>query len=167
MSDRNYGWHPTRPLLWHGDTVYEWHPGSRYLEPVKAIEHERETWTAQHYDRWSCVTEGGGLIVLDAEDRATVAREMARAAMDHAYPVGSKIFLRTDNGYYTGRLIRVTARELVLEDAAWLAGYVRHTARLETAEVKSVEPWPDPVIFSRDAVLDCTLWRHELPRNVV
>jgi hypothetical protein len=37
------------------------------------------------------------------------------------YQVGKNYFIRTVTHHYTGKLIKVTPKELVLKDAAWIA----------------------------------------------
>ena len=85
---------------------------------------------------------------------------------EHAYPVGASLFVRTVTMHYTGRLSRVTAGELVLTDAAWVADSGRFNAALRTGALNEVEPYPDgPVIVPRDGVIDASLWTHTLPRD--
>ena len=100
------------------------------------------------------------------------AREIARmfggstAIPEHPYPVGRGVFIRTVTHYYTGRLVRVTAGELVLEDAAWIADTGRFHAALASGNLDEVEPFPaGPVIVPRGGVLDVSLWPHDLPRE--
>lgn len=55
----------------------------------------------------------------------------------------------------TGRLVALTAQELVLEDAAWIADTGRFSDALEKCEFGEVEPFPDGrVILGRGAVID-------------
>ena len=85
---------------------------------------------------------------------------------EHAYPVGASLFIRTVTMHYTGRLSRVTAGELVLTDAAWIADSGRFNVALRTGALSEVEPYPDgPVIVPRDGVIDAALWTHALPRE--
>lgn len=85
---------------------------------------------------------------------------------DHPYPVGEAVFVRTVTMHYMGRLVRVTAGELVLTDAAWIADSGRYSVALATGALNEVEPYPDgPVIVSRGALVDVALWAHPLPRS--
>ena len=73
---------------------------------------------------------------------------------EHPYQLGKNYFIRTVTHYYTGRLVRVTAQELVLEDAAWIADTGRFANALETGELQEVEPFPvGQVIVGRGAVV--------------
>lgn len=87
-------------------------------------------------------------------------------ASEHPYKVGKAYFIRTVTNYYTGRLIKVTAQELVLEDAAWIADTGRFSAALESGDFSEVEPYPaQEVIIGRSAIIDATLWDKTLPRK--
>lgn len=81
------------------------------------------------------------------------------------YQVGQNYFIRTVTHHYTGRLVRVTAKELVLESAAWIADDGRFADALKTGKLNEIEPFPDgEIIVGRGAVIDACEWLHELPR---
>ena len=83
------------------------------------------------------------------------------------YKVGENYFIRTVTHHYTGKLIRVTAKELVLMDAAWIADDGRFMNALRDGTLNEIEPFPDnqEVIIGRGAILDATIWKHKLPRE--
>jgi len=83
----------------------------------------------------------------------------------HSWKVGASYFIRTVTNYYTGRLMRVTDKELELEDAAWIADTGRFHDALKTGELKEVEPFTLNVIVGRGAVVDAQEWQHDLPRE--
>lgn len=86
---------------------------------------------------------------------------------EHAYPVGSAVFIRCVTHYYTGRLVRVTPGEIVLTDAAWIADTGRFGEALASGSLNDIEPYPDgEVIVSRGAVVDVSLWHSPLPREI-
>lgn len=88
------------------------------------------------------------------------------AMPEHAYPVGKNVFIRTVTMHYTGKLQRVTAGELVLIDAAWIAESGRFATALKTGSLSEVEPFPDgEVVILRDGVIEVSAWRHALPRE--
>ena len=71
------------------------------------------------------------------------------------WEVGSIYLIRTVTMIDTGRLVAVTDKELVLEDAAWIADTGRFSDALRSAEFQEVEPFPDgQVIIGRGAVID-------------
>lgn len=83
----------------------------------------------------------------------------------HPYQVGKNYFIRTVTHHYTGKLVKVTAKELILEDAAWIADDGRFMNALKEGKLNEVEPFQDDVVIGRGAVIDATLWRHALPRE--
>ena len=85
----------------------------------------------------------------------------------HPYDVGKNYFIRTVTHHLTGKLVKVTAKELVLEQAAWIADDGRFYDALKTGKLNEVEPFPSdtPVIVGRGALVDAVIWKHELPRD--
>lgn len=80
--------------------------------------------------------------------------------------VGHNVFVRTVTHYYTGRVVELSADEIVLADAAWVADTGRFSASLTTGVLSEVEPFPGVVSVARGAVVDVSLWSHALPRTV-
>lgn len=73
----------------------------------------------------------------------------------HPYELGKNYFIRTVTHHYTGMLIDVFERELVLKGAAWIADDGRFTNALATETFSEVEMYPNrPVIIGRGAILD-------------
>jgi hypothetical protein len=86
--------------------------------------------------------------------------------LEHAYPVGEAVYVRTVTYHYTGRISRVTPGEVVLTDAAWVADSGRWAAALATGSLSEVEPYPEgEVAISRGAIVDVCRWAHALPRT--
>lgn len=84
----------------------------------------------------------------------------------HPYAVGKPYFIRTVTHHLTGRLIDVTPKELVLEDAAWIADDGRFHDALKTGKLTEVEPFPDGrVIVGRGSLIDAVEWKHPLPKE--
>jgi hypothetical protein len=86
----------------------------------------------------------------------------------HPYRIGKNYFIRTVTHHFTGKLIKVTAKELVLENAAWIADDGRFHEALTSGQLKEIEPFPDgaEVILGRGSLIDAVEWSHELPRAV-
>ena len=85
----------------------------------------------------------------------------------HPYKVGKNYFIRTVTHHLTGRLIKVTSKELVLEDAAWIAYDGRFHEALRDGNFSEIEPFPDgEVIVGRGSLIDAIEWTHVLPRKV-
>ena len=77
--------------------------------------------------------------------------------------IGEKYFIRTVTMALCGRLVDVTDKELILESAAWVADTGRFANFLKDGTVDEVEPFPEGnVIVGRGALIDATIWKHDL-----
>ena len=86
---------------------------------------------------------------------------------DNPYMViGQSYFLRTVTHYFIGRLIWVGEKEIVLEDAAWVADTGRFNEFIAGKNANEVEPFlkGSRVIVGRGAIIDMT--EHSLSLNV-
>lgn len=73
----------------------------------------------------------------------------------HPYKLGAKYFIRTVTMHHTGKLVEVGDKELVLEDAAWIADSGQFTNAIEKGDFSEVEMFPKGrVIIGRGAVID-------------
>jgi len=83
----------------------------------------------------------------------------------HPYQIGKNYFIRTVTHHLTGKLVRVTSKELVLESAAWIADDGRFHDALKNGTLNEVEPFPPTleVIVGRGALIDAVEWRFDLP----
>lgn len=84
---------------------------------------------------------------------------------DHSIEVGKCYLIRTVTMTHTGRVKAVTASDIVLEDAAWIAETARFHTTLSTGELNEVEPFVNDCIVSRASIVDMTEWQHPLPRE--
>lgn len=84
---------------------------------------------------------------------------------DSHWEIGANYLIRTVTMIDTGRLVKVTEHELVLEDAAWIADTGRFADALQKATFSEVEPFPPgPVIVGRGGVIDAVKIK-SLPRD--
>ena len=98
--------------------------------------------------------------------RADAAPNLAEPKVPHAYPVGENVFVRTVTMHVTGHLEAVTDGELLLSSAAWIADSGRFSSALHSGALSEVEPYPDgPVVVPRGAIIDVSVWKHDLPRT--
>ena len=87
------------------------------------------------------------------------------AAADHPWEIGQNYLIRTVTMIDAGKLVAVTAQELVLEDASWIADTGRFADAVEKAEFSEVEPFPDgKVIIGRGSVIDAVKIK-KIPRS--
>lgn len=77
-------------------------------------------------------------------------------ALDHPYNINANYFIRTVTHHHTGKLVRVTSQEIVLENAAWIADDGRFTDALKNCEFIEVEMFPagKQVIIGRGSIID-------------
>ncbi len=74
---------------------------------------------------------------------------------DAHWKIGKIYLFRTVTHIDTGRLVKVTDKEFVIEDAAWIADTGRFADAIAKAEFGEVEPYPDGhVILGRGALID-------------
>ena len=82
------------------------------------------------------------------------------------YPIGKAMLLRTVTMTLIGVVVAVGNKELILEQASWVADTGRYGAALETGKLNEVEPYPDgQVIVGRGAIVDGCVWKHAVPRT--
>lgn len=86
---------------------------------------------------------------------------------DTAFEKGKQYLIRTVTMYYTGRIKKITSKELVLEDAAWICDTGRFHDCLKEGKFNEVEPYIDDVIIPRDTIVDATIWAHKLPMKQI
>lgn len=77
------------------------------------------------------------------------------SSVSHPYEIGKPYLIRTVSMIDTGRVVEVTAQEIVLEDACWIADTGRFSDALKTCNFSETEPFPDGrVIINRSSVID-------------
>lgn len=77
------------------------------------------------------------------------------ASVPHPYEIGQPYLIRTVTMIDIGRIVDVTAQEIVLEEAAWVADTGRFADALKSCKFNEVEPFPDGrVIINRASVID-------------
>lgn len=94
------------------------------------------------------------LTIKEARELAALFSPKA-ASQDSHWEIGQPYLIRTVTMIDTGRLVAVTDKELVLEDAAWIADTGRFADAVSNAEFGEVEPFPNGrVIIGRGAIID-------------
>lgn len=87
------------------------------------------------------------------------------SSTSHFFEVGKNYLIRTVTLYYTGHLAAIMDNDLLLTEAAWIVDTGRFSDGLISGVLVEIEPFCDPVIVSRSAIIDATQWRHPLPRT--
>jgi len=71
------------------------------------------------------------------------------------WKIGKNYFIRTVTHHLTGKLVKVTKQELVLEKACWIADDGRFSDALNKVEFDEVEPFPETeLIVGRGSLID-------------
>jgi hypothetical protein len=85
---------------------------------------------------------------------------------EHCYIIGSNYLFQTVTHFYTGRLLRVTAQELLIEKVAWIAETGRYADAFEKNDFSEVEPVKyGPVILGRGSIISVIPWPNNLPEK--
>ena len=80
---------------------------------------------------------------------------------DSHWQIGKCYLIRTVTMALTGRLVKVTDMDFVLEDAAWIADTGRFSDALANAQFSEVEPFPSgQVVVGRGALIDAAVIGH-------
>jgi hypothetical protein len=81
------------------------------------------------------------------------------------WEIGKKYFIRTVTMHTTGKLKKLTPKEMLLEKAAWIADSGRFSDALRTGSLDEVEPFLNDLIVNRESIIDATEWTHDLPEE--
>jgi hypothetical protein len=103
---------------------------------------------------------------MNLKDILDLTKALGIKPDDTAFETGKSYLIRTVTLYYTGRIKRITSKELVLEEAAWIPDTGRFNECLTDGKFNEVEPFQNDVIIPRDSIIDGTVWNHKLPRTV-
>ena len=102
---------------------------------------------------------------------ADLLKAVAQEPDDNSHwKIGQNYGIRTVTHIYTGRLVKVTGKELVIIDAAWIADTGRFhefCAKGELSDSAEVEPFKanSEIIIGRGAILDAFKFEQSLPSS--
>ena len=98
------------------------------------------------------------LTIAEARQIAALFNSATQATclpVSHPYEIGKPYLIRTVSMIDTGRIVEVSATEIILEDASWIADTGRFSDALKSCNFNEVEPFPDGrVIINRSSVID-------------
>jgi hypothetical protein len=86
----------------------------------------------------------------------------------HSLRLGKKYLIETVTKYFTGVLQRITDRDIVLNNAAWIAETGRYHDALsnyrfpDNAEIEPLRPEAE-VVIRTDSIVLCVEWKGDLP----
>ena len=81
------------------------------------------------------------------------------------WQIGKAYLIRTVTMHLIGKLKAINNKELLLDDAVWVADSGRFHNALKDGELNEIEPFIDQVILNRDCIVDATIWNHTIPDN--
>jgi len=83
------------------------------------------------------------------------------------WEIGKDYVVRTVTMIYLGNLKAVNDGELLLEDVAWIPDTSRWNEFLDGSKPDEMEPYKEDVIIGRQALLDATVMRKRIKREVL
>lgn len=85
---------------------------------------------------------------------------------ESVWEIGEPYLIRTVTMMLTGRLEKITNKELLLSDGCWIADSGRFHDALKNGIPKhqssEIEPFTNPVIVGRGSIIDATTYPHDL-----
>ena len=102
------------------------------------------------------ITIGQAREIAALSNRPATRDPLTQQPTTHPYAVEANYLIRTVTMTYTGKLVEVWNKELVLVDAAWIPDSGRWADAVAKCSFSEVEPYPDGerVIIGRGAILD-------------
>ena len=84
---------------------------------------------------------------------------------EHPFEIGKSYFIRTVTMSHVGVLVNIYDNEIVLSKCSWIADTGRFHNALKNGNFDEIEPFINEVIIGRHAIIDMTLWDHDLPTD--
>jgi hypothetical protein len=99
------------------------------------------------------------LTIKEVRELQALLGNAATPQSPHPFTIGANYFIRTVTHHHTGRLVAVGDKELVLENAAWIADDGRLTDALKSGTFNEVEMFPidAKVIVGRGSIIDALI----------
>lgn len=111
--------------------------------------------------------ELGKLTVWQARDVIADLMAFWQEKKQQPYEIGRNYVIRTVTMIYTGRLIEVGDKELVLVDAAWIPETGRWSQFIAAGQIRECEPFPlgRRVVIGRGGLIDAVAVDWQLPKE--
>lgn len=81
------------------------------------------------------------------------------------YEIGKNYIIRTVTMTYTGKLVWVGDKELVVENTAWIPDSGRWMQAVRNGTLDEVEPMNERAIIGRGAIVDASVISWDLPKE--
>ncbi len=95
----------------------------------------------------------------------TSAQSAQGLSMECPFEVGKSYFIRTVTYHWTGKVVMIVGKFLVLDSAAWIADSGRFMQAIKNGTLSEVEPVGDGVLVNIDSITDTIPWVHALPMD--
>lgn len=102
---------------------------------------------------------------MKLSDLLTIVNALSNKSDNDFWEIGENYFIRTVTMHLVGKVMRVTDKEILLEDASWIADSGRFHEALSSGEFEEIEPFVNAVIVNRNSVIDATIFSHALPKE--
>jgi len=83
------------------------------------------------------------------------------------YQIGEDYVLRTVTMIYLGKMKQETEDALILEDCAWIPETSRWSDFLQGKKPNEMEPYSEDVIVYKGALLDATVMKKKIKREII
>lgn len=86
---------------------------------------------------------------------------------DSHWKIGKNYFIRTVTYHFVGHLLKVTDKELVLDNMSWIAVDGRFSNAMKGEGFSEQEPYKpeSEIIIGRGSLIDASIYNYDLPKN--
>lgn len=110
--------------------------------------------------------ENNNTVIIAGVEDVPKGSSLPEVGKDTApFQLEKNYIIRTVTHTYTGKLVWMSEKELVLDTCAWIADSGRWHNAIKDGTLDEVEPMGDGVIIGRGAIVDATPWEHALPAS--
>jgi hypothetical protein len=81
------------------------------------------------------------------------------------FKIGEKYFIRTVTHYYTGYLLDIVGKFIILDDCCWIADTGRFMQAVKGGDFNEIEPMGNSVIVNSDSIIDAVIANFQLPNS--
>jgi hypothetical protein len=92
------------------------------------------------------------------------AVELMKSVETSFWVPGKNYFIRTVTMHNVGKLVTIDDKEIHLTQASWIADSGRFHDALKSGQFDEIEPFVEDIIINRSAIIDATIFNHDLPK---
>jgi len=114
----------------------------------------------------AAISDDGRAVADDSGCTSMAQARLEVTANEHPFQIGENYMIETVTKFFTGKLVAVMDKEIVLEDACWVAQTGRYSEAFVTGFAET-EPLPEGFeIIGRGSVVSARILKIALPRSV-